>query len=1565
MKRLNVSPLGLLVILFLCVAAQRSSVVAQAPTGALQFAFSDQQYVSFGQAPALGAGTFTLELWFKRLGNGQSVSTGGGNFVPLITKGRGESDGNTRDMNYFLGINPTTNVLMADLEEGATGASPGANHPIMGVTPIENGIWYHAAATYDGTWRLYLNGVLEAQLAVGQPPRADSIQHAALATGLDSTGTPGGYFTGIIDEARIWNYARSQAEIRSGKGQEIQSAQGLVGRWGLNDGTGTIAFDSSASGLNGELRSNAATPVLPSWVAGLPFGAAAPPAPVNVSASPGNGLVTVVWPASTANGLTGYNVYRSTNPGVVPANAQPLNGPTPIASPMYTDHTVTNGTTYFYVVTALTLAESAASGEVSATPQTDAGAALRFSGQTSSARQYVTFGAAPGLNTPTFTLETWFKRTSDGSGTSTGGDGIADLIPLIAKGRAEQVADGSNKDMNFALGIQASTGLLAADFEDVIDGGNHPVFGVTPIPIDGTVWHHAAATYDGSAWRLYLDGILEGSLSVGTISPRSDSIQHASLATAMDSTGTPSGAFAGILDEARVWNYARTQAEVMSTMRTQVAAAPGLLARWGLNEAVGAAAGDTASSAPIVGTLVGTPEWVAGYPFSPDVAAPAAPVGLTAVPATQKVMLEWSANTEADLAGYNLYRSTTTPVLLANPLNGASLLTTTTFVDDGLTNGVTYHYVVTAVDIFGNVSLPSNDASATPQLADEPPVVSAGPDRAVALPDIPTFEGTATDDGLPAPLTVVWDRVSGPATVVFGTPNAATTTVMFSVAGSYVLRLTANDGAQSVSDTVAVEVSDPILVGAGDIVPDCVAGNSVANAEATATLLDDIPGTIFTLGDNQYQSGTAQQFADCYQVTWGRHKARIRPAVGNHEFNADASKDPNAPAAPYYDYFNGSGVFTGPAGDRDKGYYSYDLPNWHVVVLNSECGSGTEGLWLPGGCAAGSAQEQWLRADLAAAPTNNIVAIWHKPRFSSTASDGSISYMQVLWTVLYEYGVDIVLGGHWHNYERLAPTNASGVRDDAFGLRQFIVGTGGIGHRSFGTVRSTSEVRDNTSFGVLKLTLHANSYDWQFVPTPGSTLADSGSSPVHGMPSGSTNRAPTVTNPGNKTSAEGASVALQIQASDPDGNTLTYSATGLPKGLSINTTTGLISGTVGFDAAGTTNVAVSASDGALSATAAFTWTVTNTNRPPAVTNPGNQTTPEGTSVTRTISASDPDGDTLAFSATGLPPGLGINAGTGVISGTIPVGAAGTYSVVVTVGDGASTGTASFTWTVTRPAPSAPTGLAATAVSSSQIALAWTDTSNNEDGFRIERSLTTGNGNFVQVATVPANARTFTDQGLSASTRYYYRVRAFNATGTSAYSSVVNATTLTATGAVPAAPTGLAATAGSGAITVRWTDQSSNESGFRVERSSNGTDFTTAASVGANVTSYVDSGLSEATTLSYRAVAFNAAGASSPSNTASATTPLNAPSGLAGTATTTTVTLRWSDNSAVESGVQIERSSDGGTTYVRIATAAANATSYPDSGLIANTSYRYRVRATDAAGHLSAFSNTLTIKTARR
>jgi len=257
-----------------------------------------------------------------------------------------------------------------------------------------------------------------------------------------------------------------------------------------------------------------------------------------------------------------------------------------------------------------------------------------------------------------------------------------------------------------------------------------------------------------------------------------------------------------------------------------------------------------------------------------------------------------------------------------------------------------------------------------------------------------------------------------------------------------------------------------VFVGAGDIA-DC----SGTGDEQTAQLLDNIPGTVFTVGDNAYPNGTTTDYNNCYEPTWGRHKARTYPAVGDNEYNSSST------AAGYFNYFGAA------AGDPTKGYYSYNLGNWRIIVLNSNCSE-------VGGCSTNSAQGQWLQADLAANPGACTLAIFHEPLFSSS---GTTSSVQDFWTILYGAGADIILNGHRHNYERFALQDPNGAADPGRGIREFVVGTGGRSHSSFDSTAPNSEVRNNTAYGVLKLTLHPTSYDWQFIPIAGQSFTDSGS----------------------------------------------------------------------------------------------------------------------------------------------------------------------------------------------------------------------------------------------------------------------------------------------------------------------------------------------------------------------------------------------------------------------------------------------------------------------------------------
>jgi hypothetical protein len=276
-----------------------------------------------------------------------------------------------------------------------------------------------------------------------------------------------------------------------------------------------------------------------------------------------------------------------------------------------------------------------------------------------------------------------------------------------------------------------------------------------------------------------------------------------------------------------------------------------------------------------------------------------------------------------------------------------------------------------------------------------------------------------------------------------------------------------------------------VIAAAGDIACD-PASTSFNNGAGTATACrqkytsDLLVGAglagVLTVGDNQYDVGMLTQFQQSYHPSWGRVKALTRPAAGNHEYGTSG-------AGGYFDYFGSA------AGERGKGYYSYDIGDWHLIALNSNCAR-------VGGCGADSPQGQWLRADLAAHQNRCTLAYWHHPRFSS-GFHGNNSEVRPLWDALYGANADVVLAGHDHDYERFSPQRPDGTADSVRGLRQFVVGTGGSHLRSFGTVQPNSQARSHTSFGVLKLTLRPDGYDWRFVPAAGSTFTDSGSGTCH------------------------------------------------------------------------------------------------------------------------------------------------------------------------------------------------------------------------------------------------------------------------------------------------------------------------------------------------------------------------------------------------------------------------------------------------------------------------------------
>ena len=339
-----------------------------------------------------------------------------------------------------------------------------------------------------------------------------------------------------------------------------------------------------------------------------------------------------------------------------------------------------------------------------------------------------------------------------------------------------------------------------------------------------------------------------------------------------------------------------------------------------------------------------------------------------------------------------------------------------------------------------------------------------------------TVQLTATPNPASATPTFEWASSNNAVATV-----SATGLVTGVASGS--ATITVSGGGKSASASVSVALPAPppsapqTLVGAGDI------ASCSSNGDAlTADVLEGIPGTIFTTGDNAYPNGSMTDYTNCYGPSWGRAtlKERTMPTPGNHEYQTSG-------AAGYFQYFGSN------AGAQGKGYYSYNLGEWHIIVLNSNSNCSTIS------CAAGSAQEQWLRADLAAHKNYACtLAYWHHPRFNSGQEHGNNTNVTPLWNALYEHNADVILNGHEHVYERFAPQTPNGAADDARGIRQFTIGSGGNGHYAFkATPEPNSVARNNTAYGVLKLTLRTGGYDWQFVSAAGSSYSDTGSGTCH------------------------------------------------------------------------------------------------------------------------------------------------------------------------------------------------------------------------------------------------------------------------------------------------------------------------------------------------------------------------------------------------------------------------------------------------------------------------------------
>jgi fibronectin type 3 domain-containing protein len=734
--------------------------------------------------------------------------------------------------------------------------------------------------------------------------------------------------------------------------------------------------------------------------------------------------------------------------------------------------------------------------------------------------------------------------------------------------------------------------------------------------------------------------------------------------------------------------------------------------------------------------------------------------------------------------------------------------------------------------------------------------------------------------------------------------------------------------------------ADPVIGAAGDIAcSSTTVATDKCHQKATSDLLVNAGlSAVLTLGDAQYQSGSFSGFMGSYDKSWGRVKSITYPSVGNHEYMTSG-------ASGYFDYFNGAGNATGRAGDRGKGYYSFDVGTWHLIALNSNDACSIVS------CSAGSAQETWLKADLAAHPNYCTLAFWHHPSYNS-GNGGNLSAMQPELTDLYNANADVILGGHAHHYERFAPQNASSQLDNTRGIRQFVVGTGGAFWTSIGGPKPNSQVRQNTTYGVLKLTLHPTSYDWVFAPEAGKTFTDSGSWPCHGTagpPSDVTKPTP----PGSLTATAGTGqVTLNWQASTDNVGVTGYRV--WRNGSQVGSTAGTVrTYTDSNMAPGSYSYVVEATDAAgnvSSPSNTANATVLDTTKP---TPPANLTA-TGSAGQVALSwqlATDNVGVTgyRVFRGSTQVASLGGTATSYADTGL----AAGPYSYTVRAVDAATnlsdpSNTASATVPdSTKPTP--PGNLTATG-SPGKVVLDWQLSSDNVGvtGYRIWR-------NGANVATVGGTTATYSDSLNPGS--YSYLVEAVDAAGNiSSPSNTANATVPDVT--KPSVPQNLTARAnGPLQADLTWDRSTDNVAvaGYNVYRE--------GAPIGSTgpTPSYSDHPLLPGT-YHYEVEAFDAAGnvSASRSNTATITLlapdgePPTAPANLTATLNGTQVDLAWEasrDNIGV-TGYTIYRD---GAPLETIAPATSYSDMSPPVGDVV-----YEVRAQDASGNPSDASNTATV-----
>ncbi len=650
-------------------------------------------------------------------------------------------------------------------------------------------------------------------------------------------------------------------------------------------------------------------------------------------------------------------------------------------------------------------------------------------------------------------------------------------------GGLTQFTKGANSVVANPQFVAADTGNLHLQWSSPavdkgMDMGQTSDFDDLPVPVDGNGDGQARADVGGYEYR-------PTAIGPDTTSPS----QPSGLAATAATTTSVSLSWTAASDNVGVAGYGLYRnGTLVATTATTSSTFAGLSC--GTSYAFAIDAYDAAGNrSPTVSLTVATSP-------CPDTTPPSAPLNLAFTGGGQtSVALGWVTSTDdVAVAGYGIYRD--------GILVGTSVMSTATVA--GLTCGTSYAFAVDAYDAAGNRSPRASITASTTSCGNtQPPTVSvSGPAAGATVSGAVTLAANASDDVAVTQVKwyvdgveVAWDADGAPWERSWNSTSVPD--------GPHQLFAKAADSAgnwgtsQAISFTVSNAApppppppapppppssGDPVIAAAGDIA--CVPGSSpsatTCRQQSTADVITKMnPTAVLNLGDAQYETGTLANFQGSYDLSWGAFKDKTwATAGGSHDFYGGGD---------WYTYF---GSRAGPGPYKP---FSFDVGAWHIVSLNVQCSNSDVG-----GCGVGSSQYNWLKDDLAAHPTQCTLAMWHNARWSSGPRHGTDARSDAFVQLLYDAGAEVILSAHDHNYERFAPQNQAGARDDARGVVQFVVGTGGKWlEESFGTIQPNSLARQRTTFGVLKLTLHPASYDWEFVAEASGSYSDSGSASCH------------------------------------------------------------------------------------------------------------------------------------------------------------------------------------------------------------------------------------------------------------------------------------------------------------------------------------------------------------------------------------------------------------------------------------------------------------------------------------